>query len=144
VDDDASVRVAMDGLVRSAGYRSVMFSSGAEFLARHRKYEVDCLVLDIELPGMDGLYVQRRLVAMNFSFPIIVVTGHDGEHREMAQKQAPLRYCLRPLTARLCSASSVPLYNVYANRSWSRPVWNSRTRRTITCRPEFRSPNRTV
>jgi FixJ family two-component response regulator len=87
VDDDASVRMAMGGLVRSAGYRSVMFGSGAEFLARHRRYEVDCLLLDIEMPGMDGLYVQRRLAAMNFSFPIIVVTGCDGEHREMAQKQ---------------------------------------------------------
>jgi FixJ family two-component response regulator len=86
VDDDASVRVAMDGLVRSAGYRSVMFGSGAEFLASHRRYLVDCLVLDIEMPGMDGLYLQRRLEAMNFSFPIIAVNGND-EHREMAQKQ---------------------------------------------------------
>ena len=87
VDDDATVRVAMDGLVRSAGYRSVMFDCGAAFLASHRKYEVDCLVLDIEMPGMDGLYVQRRLAAMNFSFPIIIVTGSDDEHRQMAQKQ---------------------------------------------------------
>lgn len=56
VDDDASVRLAMDGLVRSAGYRSVVFNCGAAFLASGRRQLVDCLILDIEMPGMDGLY----------------------------------------------------------------------------------------
>ncbi len=87
VDDDAAVRLAMDGLVHSAGYLSVVFSSGAAFLASSLKQTIDCLILDIEMPGMDGLYVQRQLAAMHYSYPIIIVTGHEGEPREIAQKQ---------------------------------------------------------
>jgi two-component system, LuxR family, response regulator FixJ len=77
----------MDGLVQSAGYRSVAFSSRAAFLASRLRQTVDCLILDIEMPRMDGLYVQRQLAAMHYSFPIIIVTGHEGEPREIAKKQ---------------------------------------------------------
>jgi DNA-binding NtrC family response regulator len=71
VDDDATVRVAMDGLVRSAGYRSVMFGCGAAFLASYRKHEVDCLVLDIEMPGME-----RPIYAAAFSGDEFLVPHH--------------------------------------------------------------------
>jgi FixJ family two-component response regulator len=87
VDDDESVRGALDSLVRSAGYRSVTFESGAAFLDSDRKQEIDCLILDIDMPGLNGLDVQRRLAGMNHSVPIIFVTGHEGKLQETALKQ---------------------------------------------------------
>lgn len=87
VDNEESVRIAMDSLVRSAGYRSVAFESGEAFLASLQKQEIRCLVLDIKMPGMNGLDVQRCLTEINCSIPIIFVTGEDAELRERALKQ---------------------------------------------------------
>jgi FixJ family two-component response regulator len=84
VDDDESVRSALDSLIRSAGYRSVTFESGAAFLDSDQDQEIGCLILDIDMPGLNGLDVQRRLAEINHSIPIIFVTGHDGELQRMA------------------------------------------------------------
>ena len=53
VDDEESVRIAMDSLVRSAGYRSVLFESGPAFLSGFQKQEIGCLILDLKMPGID-------------------------------------------------------------------------------------------
>ena len=87
VDDEELVRAAMDSLIRSAGYRSVAFESGAAFLDVDHKQEIDCLILDIDLPGLNGLDVHRRLVEMNYSIPTIFVTGHAGDLRERALRE---------------------------------------------------------
>jgi FixJ family two-component response regulator len=87
VDDDESFRKATNGLIRSAGYRSVMFASGAAFLDSGLTHEIRCLILDIDMPGLNGLAVQRRLAEMNIRIPTIVVSGHEGELREMAREQ---------------------------------------------------------
>jgi FixJ family two-component response regulator len=87
VDDDESFRKRVESLVRSAGYRSVIFESGATFLESQRKETIRCLILDIHMPEMDGLEVQRRLAAMQYSIPTIVLTGGDAELRELARKE---------------------------------------------------------
>jgi two-component system, LuxR family, response regulator FixJ len=79
VDDEESVRIAMDSLVRSAGYRSVLFESGPAFLSGFQKQEIGCLILDLKMPGMTGLEVQRRLTKVHSSIPVIFVTGEDGD-----------------------------------------------------------------
>jgi FixJ family two-component response regulator len=88
VDDEESVRVALDSLVRSAGYRSVAFESALAFLAGFQKQEIGCLILDINMPEMNGLEVQRRLIEMNCSIPIIFLSAHaDSELRARALKR---------------------------------------------------------
>jgi FixJ family two-component response regulator len=76
VDDDTSMREALSSLIRSIGMRVATFESAQEFL----KYEVSetpaCLVLDVRLPGLSGLDLQRRLAATPRRLPIIFITGH--------------------------------------------------------------------
>jgi len=87
VDNEASVRLSVDSLIRSAGYRTVAFESGAAFLDWDHKHEIGCLILDMDMPGLSGLDVQRRLTEMNYSIPIIFATGQGDEVREAALKQ---------------------------------------------------------
>src|SRR5467141_2279281 len=76
VDDDASVREAVGGLLRSVGMTVETFGSAREFLARARRDAPSCLVLDVELPGLSGLDLQQELVKGNVRVPIIFLTGH--------------------------------------------------------------------
>jgi FixJ family two-component response regulator len=76
VDDDEDVRVSIAELLRSAGLRAETFASAQEFLRREPGGGPSCLVLDLQLPGMDGLDVQRELASSGVSMPIIFVTGH--------------------------------------------------------------------
>jgi FixJ family two-component response regulator len=65
VDDNESIREAVESLLRSIGFRAESFSSAEEFLAGRRLNEMGCLILDLKLGGMDGLELQRQLVAAN-------------------------------------------------------------------------------
>ncbi len=76
VDDDASVREAVGGLLRSVGMTVETFGSAREFLASVRRDAPSCLVLDVELPGLSGLDLQQELVKGNVRVPIIFLTGH--------------------------------------------------------------------
>src|SRR5579859_4377901 len=76
VDDDVSVREALRGLIRSAGLRVETFSSAKEFLRQKLPSVPACLVLDIRLPDMSGLELQRELAALNNPIPIIFISGH--------------------------------------------------------------------
>jgi FixJ family two-component response regulator len=77
VDDDDAVRRALSRLIGSAGYRVQAFGSAAEFLQADPSMDgVACLVLDVQLPELDGLALQRELNAANMSLPIIFLTGH--------------------------------------------------------------------
>src|SRR5262249_35201050 len=75
VDDDAAVRQATEALVRSLGHRAATFSSAEEFLSSDRLHETSCLITDVQMPGMTGIELQRRLTAMGPRCPVIVVTG---------------------------------------------------------------------
>jgi FixJ family two-component response regulator len=76
VDDDVSIREALCGLIQSAGLRVESFSSAEEFLRQNKPNIPACLVLDIRLPEMSGLELQRELAAADNPIPIIFITGH--------------------------------------------------------------------
>lgn len=85
VDDDESVRDSTRILLRSAGYKVATFESGELFLKSDTLSETACLVLDMRMPGIDGLEVQRRMSISDAGIPIIFVTAHDDKRsRQLA------------------------------------------------------------
>ncbi|WP_051945537.1 sigma-54 dependent transcriptional regulator [Verrucomicrobium sp. BvORR106] len=76
IDDDASIREAVCGLLRSEGLRVETYSSADDFLTRDRAEPPGCLVLDVELPGLSGLQLQRELFRQEPHIPIVFLTGH--------------------------------------------------------------------
>jgi len=76
VDDDQSVRDALSNLIRSVGLQAHTFDSGRDFLSYQRPDAAACLVLDVRLPGLSGLDLQRELAAAGEQIPIIFITGH--------------------------------------------------------------------
>ena len=98
VDDDASVREALQRLVRSAGLRVEAFASAEEFLKRARPDEPSCLVLDVRLPDLSGLDLQRRMVDTNNEMPIVFITGHgDIPTTVRAMKAGAVEFLTKPL-----------------------------------------------
>lgn len=79
VDDDESVRAATKALLRSAGYAVETFASAEIFLESGALRETECLILDVRMPGVDGLELQRRLNVAESAVPIIFVTAHDDK-----------------------------------------------------------------
>jgi FixJ family two-component response regulator len=76
VDDDQSIRTALDGLIRSVGLRVETFASAQDFLRHPRPEAAACLVLDVRLPGLSGLDLQRDLAIAGERMPIIFISGH--------------------------------------------------------------------
>lgn len=76
VDDDDAVRVSTAGLLRHAGHLVESYTSGAEFLASNLPKNLGCILLDMRMPGMDGLSVMRALNERGVNCPILVLTGH--------------------------------------------------------------------
>ncbi len=77
VDDDASVRVALGRLVRSAGLAVETFASAEDLLEAWPSGPSGCLILDVQLPGLSGLELQSKLAALGSTVPIIFITAHD-------------------------------------------------------------------
>jgi len=97
VDDDASMREAISSLIRSVGLRVEMFSSAKEFLRMKKTDAPGCLVLDVRLPGLSGLELQRELAAANDPLPIIFITGHgDIPMSVCAMKAGALEFLPKP------------------------------------------------
>jgi two-component system response regulator FixJ len=88
VDDDASVRQSTVRLVRSFGYRTEVFASGQEFLSSGAADRAVCLLLDVRMPGMDGLELQRSLAQRGAQLPIVFVTGRASDHEERRARSA--------------------------------------------------------
>lgn len=88
VDDDASVRQSTDRLIRSFGYRTEVFGSGQEFLSSGAAQRASCLVLDVRMPGMDGLDIQRSLAERGARTPIVFVTGQASDEEELCARSA--------------------------------------------------------
>jgi FixJ family two-component response regulator len=82
VDDDASVRQSTVRLVRSFGYRTEVFSSGPEFLGSGAADRAACLLLDVRMPGMNGLEVQRSLAERGARLSIVFLTGRASDEEE--------------------------------------------------------------
>lgn len=97
VDDDGSVREALDSLIRSAGMRVETFSSAGEFFRHPRPEGPSCLVLDVRLPDQSGLEIQRELAAGGHSLPIIFITGHgDIPMSVRAMKAGAVEFLTKP------------------------------------------------
>lgn len=79
VDDDESVREALEGLMRSVGIAVKTFSSAEEFLKSEHVRDTCCLIVDLRMPGMSGLDLQRRLIADRQSMPVIFITAHGSD-----------------------------------------------------------------
>jgi FixJ family two-component response regulator len=97
VDDDASVRDAVKRLISSVGLRVETFGSTGEFLSSKRPEAPACLVLDVRLPDVSGLELQRDLAAANFHIPIIFITGHaDVPMSVRAMKAGAVEFLTKP------------------------------------------------
>ena len=79
VDDDDSLRNSLDNLIRSVGFRAQGFPSAEALLSSNQLHDTACLILDVRMPGMSGLELQRQLVAANSRIPIIFITSHGDE-----------------------------------------------------------------
>ena len=77
VDDDDSLCRSVARLLRAAGIRSITYLSAEAFLAGAKQLQFDCVLLDIHLPGISGLEVQRQLTAQGGALPVIFITAHD-------------------------------------------------------------------
>ena len=78
VDDEESVRKAVVRVLQAAGFAARAFASGTEFLESWHFDRPDCLVLDLQMPGLSGTEVQRSLIMAGASFPIVIITAHDS------------------------------------------------------------------
>ena len=98
VDDDASIRDALTSLIRSVGLSVETFGSAREFLTRQPSDAPGCLVLDVRLPGLSGLDLQRELAAAQITMPIIFITGHgDIPMSVRAMKAGAAEFLTKPL-----------------------------------------------
>src|SRR3984893_3762658 len=97
VDDDPSVRASIQGLLKSASLRSESFGTAEEFLRRKRPDGPSCLVLDVSLPGVNGLDFQRQLGNAGIQIPIIFITGHgDIPMTVKAMKSGAVEFLTQP------------------------------------------------
>lgn len=97
VEDDSSVREALAGLIRSAGWNVEVFVSAHEFLARPQADAPSCLVLDVGLPGLSGLDLQARMAETHNDIPIVFITGHgDIPMSVRAMKAGAVEFLTKP------------------------------------------------
>jgi FixJ family two-component response regulator len=98
VDDDVSVRESLELLIKSAGLQVELFASALEFLSRPRVTVPCCLVLDVSLPGLDGLQLQQQVTGRT-EMPIIFITGHgDVPKTVQAMKAGAIEFLTKPLS----------------------------------------------
>jgi FixJ family two-component response regulator len=98
VDDDVSIRESLELLIRCEGWQTEVFASARHFLARPRLVAPSCLVLDVTLPDLDGLELQRLIGVERLDMPIIFITGHgDVPMSVRAMKAGALEFLTKPL-----------------------------------------------
>jgi FixJ family two-component response regulator len=97
VDDDDALRNSLDNLLRAVGFRVQGFASAEAFLQAQHAPETACLILDVRLPGMHGLELQRQLVAAHWGIPIIFVTAYaDDDAHERALAAGAVAFLYKP------------------------------------------------
>src|ERR1700681_4681246 len=88
LDDDDSVRSALQGLLKAVGLPAQAFASAEEFLNSGQQHQIACLIADIRMPGMSGLELQAHLNAERCRIPIIFITAHGDEKMRMQALRA--------------------------------------------------------
>jgi FixJ family two-component response regulator len=97
VDDDVSVRESLESLIRCAGWEPETFASAQEFLSRPRVLAPSCLVLDVTLPDLNGLDLQKRVAVDRIDMPIIFITGYgDVPMTVQAMKAGAIEFLTKP------------------------------------------------
>jgi FixJ family two-component response regulator len=97
VDDDVSVRESLELLIGSAGWQAEIFASAEEFLSRPRLHGPSCLILDVNLPDLNGLELQRRIALDRIDMPIIFITGYgDVPMTVRAMKAGAIEFLTKP------------------------------------------------
>jgi FixJ family two-component response regulator len=100
VDDDASVRRSLESLIDSAGWQAETFASAQEFLSSPRVPAPSCLVLDVALPGLNGLELQKRVAVDRTDMPIIFISGYgDVPMTVQAMKAGAIEFLTKPVRA---------------------------------------------
>jgi FixJ family two-component response regulator len=98
VDDDVSVRESLELLIKFAGWQPETFASAEEFLARPRVETPNCLVLDVSLPDLNGLELQKLIAMDRVDMPIIFITGHgDVPMTVQAMKAGAVEFLIKPI-----------------------------------------------
>ena len=97
VDDDASLRFLLASLIRSAGFQALSFASAEAFLSSTQARDSRCLITDVRMPGMNGLELQRHIVAANWRLPIIFITSYaDDDARAAALEAGAAGFLCKP------------------------------------------------
>lgn len=100
VDDDISVRESLESLIAMAGFRPETFATAYDFLARPRSRAPSCLILDVSLPDLSGLELQRRLADERMAMPIVFITGRgDIPATVQAMKAGAVEFLVKPFSA---------------------------------------------
>jgi FixJ family two-component response regulator len=100
VDDDISVRESLELLITEAGWRAELFASAEEFLAAAHPQGARCLILDVNLPDLSGLELQKRIAADHSAMPIIFITGHGNIPMTVqAMKAGAVEFLTKPYTS---------------------------------------------
>jgi FixJ family two-component response regulator len=97
VDDDVYVCEAVESLLKSIGFRTATFNSAHEFLDSPEFSNVSCVILDVSMPVMDGLELQRHL-AESHPIPIIFITARNGDTREQALRAGAIGFLTKPFS----------------------------------------------
>jgi FixJ family two-component response regulator len=99
IDDDRSVREAVKSLVRSLGYEAVTFASAEEYLGASRDRDSECIITDVQMPGMTGIDLQDRLIADGYRRPIILMSALSAEDAGAdASTTAASRFLKKPFS----------------------------------------------
>jgi FixJ family two-component response regulator len=97
VDDDEAIREATESLIRSVGFRAVVFPSAEDFLRSNHLQATACLIADVRMPGMSGLELQQQLATANYPIPIVFITAHgDAETRARALREGAVAFLDKP------------------------------------------------
>src|SRR5580700_2561435 len=99
IDDDRSVREAVKSLIRSLGYDAVTFASAEEYLGTDRAHDSECIITDVQMPGMTGIDLRDRLVADGYRRPIIFMSALSAEDAGAnALRTASSRFLRKPFS----------------------------------------------
>jgi FixJ family two-component response regulator len=97
VEDDDSLRNSLDNLIRSVGFRAQGFPSAEAFLSSNQARNTACLILDVRMPGMSGLELQRQMLSSSWRIPIIFITSHaDDNARTCALEAGAVDFLYKP------------------------------------------------
>ncbi len=97
VDDDEAMRHSLQWLLESSGYRITLYASADEFLQHHLKHHLACILLDVRMPGMSGLELQKELHQQGIFIPVVIITGHgDIDMAVQAMKAGAIDFIEKP------------------------------------------------